>query len=179
MHALARLLLASSCAACAVACQAPACHCQPAQSPAASPASGTEPGAAAERPAPAAANVAGDRAPSAGALPEVIVRNVGLHIGGGPNDDASKAPFQRALEAHFDALRGCYRKIGEPGKTGVFGVDLSIPRDGGKPDVQNPRTGLQGPKFRECVLAVFGNVEFEPPARGPTVISYSVEYSLE
>jgi hypothetical protein len=110
-------------------------------------------------------------------LPEVIVRNVGLHVGGGPNDETTKAPFKRAVEPHFDDLRRCYTKIGEPGKGGVIGVDFQIPREGGKAQVSELRTGMKGPEFRDCVKAVFQTVTFEKPSK-PTVISYSVEYSL-
>jgi hypothetical protein len=116
--------------------------------------------------------------PGAGSLPEVRVRNVGLHIGGGPNDDATKAPFQAAVARHFGELRGCYRLVGKPGSGGVFGVDLRIPSQGGKPTIQAKRTAMGGEQFRQCVLDVFARVEFEPPPRGPTVISYSVRFEI-
>jgi hypothetical protein len=108
----------------------------------------------------------------------VQVKNVGLHIGGGPNDEASRAPFQAAVGRHFDELRGCYRLVDEPEQGGVFGVDLRIPREGGKPTIQAKRTAMGGEKFRQCVVDVFSSVEFEPPPRGPTVISYSVRFGL-
>ena len=117
--------------------------------------------------------------PGAGSLPEVRVKNVGLHIGGGPNDDATKAPFQAAVERHFDELRGCYRLVNKPESGGVFGVDLRIPGQGGKPTIQAKRTAMGGEEFRKCVLDVFARVEFQPPARGPTVISYSVRFELD
>lgn len=118
-------------------------------------------------------------APQAGSLPEVKVENVGLHIGGGPNDDAAKAPFLRAIEKQFDALRGCYAKVEEPMKGGTFGVDLHIGRDGGRAQVKQPRTGMKGAGFRDCVVKAFGDVEFEKPKKGPTVISYSVKYGMK
>ena len=113
-----------------------------------------------------------------GSLPEVRVTNVGLHIGGGPNDADSKAPFQRAVEKHFDELRGCYRKVSRPTKGGVYGVDLRVPADGGHPTVQATRTSMGDQEFRDCVTQVFTKVTFEPPARGATVISYSVKFEL-
>ena len=52
-------------------------------------------------------------------MPEVAVENVGLHIGGGPNDDASKAPFRNAIAARFADFRRCYTKVSQPGKGGT------------------------------------------------------------
>jgi len=132
-------------------------------------------------PATGAAEAAdGGAGPPEGAepLPEVTVENVGLHIGGGPNDEASKAPFKRAIETHFDEFRRCYTKVSEPGSGGVFGVDLRIGRDGGRPEIRDARTGMGGTEFRDCVRGVFAQVEFDKPARGPTVISYSIKFSV-
>ena len=117
--------------------------------------------------------------PGAGSLPEVQITNVGLHVGGGPNDEATKAPFQSAVAHHFDELRGCYRLVDKPERGGVFGVDLRIPGQGGKPAIQAKRTAMGGEEFRQCVLDVFGQVEFARPPRGPTVISYSVRFALD
>lgn len=111
-------------------------------------------------------------------LPEVTVRNVGLHIGGGSNDAASKEPFQRAIAARFEAFLTCYRQVAEPGKGGVFGVDLFIKREGGQPEVRQPRTIMQGEAFRKCVTDVFESVVFDRPAKGPTVISYSLKFEV-
>ena len=113
-----------------------------------------------------------------GSLPEVAVQNVGLHVGGGPNDEASKAPFKQAIAAHFDDFRRCYTQVSKPGEGGVFGVDLRIGRDGGKAELQQHRTGMGGQEFRDCVLGVFSEVEFGKPPRGPTVISYSIRYTV-
>ena len=83
--------------------------------------------------------------PSEEALPDVRVKNIGFHIGGGPNDDASKAPFREAIAAHFDEFRGCYSKAQQPGRGGTFGVDLRIEAEGGSPKVTQPRDGDEGP----------------------------------
>lgn len=117
--------------------------------------------------------------PPAEALPEVKVESFGLHIGGGPNDDASKRPILDAISKHFDEFRACYVKVQEPAKGGTFGVDLRIGRDGGKAKVEQPRTGMKANEFRECVLDVFKNVTFEKPPKGPTVVSYSLKFSLD
>lgn len=138
--------------------------------PEAPPVATTEP---APVPAPSSPN------PVPQSLPEVEVHNVGLHIGGGPNDDATKAPFLKAIESHFDAFRGCYVKVEEPEKGGTFGVDLHIGREGGKAEVKQPRTGMKGTEFRNCVVRVFEGIEFGKPKKGPTVISYSIRYALK
>jgi hypothetical protein len=111
-------------------------------------------------------------------LPEVTVRNVGLHIGGESNDAASKEPFQKAVAVRFEAFLTCYRQAIEPDKGGVFGVDLFIPREGGHPDVRQPRTSMKGEEFRDCVVEVFESVEFDRPRKGPTVISYSLKFDV-
>src|SRR5688572_17608544 len=68
--------------------------------PTAAPAPGAEPVGQ-----PSAESVMPDTPPDpARSLPEVTVRNVGLHIGGGSNDAASKEPFQRAIAARFEAF---------------------------------------------------------------------------
>jgi biopolymer transport protein ExbD len=148
-------------------------HPEPAP-PAAPP---SEPVASAPPAAPPAPPVE-PPAPPAEALPEVKVEAFGLHIGGGPNDDASKRPILDAIAKHFDEFRACYVKVQEPAKGGTFGVDLRIGRDGGKAKVEQPRTGMKAAEFRDCVLKVFETVTFDKPPKGPTVVSYSLKFSL-
>jgi biopolymer transport protein ExbD len=149
---------------------------EPHPEPAAPAAPPSEPVATAPTPPPAPPPA---DAPPAEALPEVKVESFGLHIGGGPNDDASKRPILDAIEKHFDEFRACYVKVQEPAKGGTFGVDLRIGRDGGKAKVEQPRTGMKANEFRECVLGVFKNVTFDKPPKGPTVVSYSLKFSLD
>jgi hypothetical protein len=112
------------------------------------------------------------------ALPEVTLNPVGMHIGGEPNDPASKEPFQRAIAVKSEDFLRCYREVLEPHKGGVFGVDLFIRRPGGHPEVRQPRTGMKGDEFRSCVVSVFESVNFERPAKGPTIISYSMKFEV-
>ena len=72
-------------------------------------------------------------------LPAVKVTNIGMHIGGGPNDAPTKEPIRRAVEPHFDAFRRCFALVDEA-KKGDFGVDLLIDREGGKAKISHPRT---------------------------------------
>ncbi|HTA90203.1 MAG TPA: hypothetical protein VK745_11525 [Polyangiaceae bacterium] len=111
-------------------------------------------------------------------LPELKVENIGLHVGGGPNDAETKAPFQRAIADRFPAFLDCYRKNEDPAKGGRFGIDLHIARGGGHPRIEQPRTAMRGPEFRACVSAAFESVEFDKPRRGPTTISYSLHFTV-
>lgn len=112
------------------------------------------------------------------ALPELRVEPLGMHIGGGTNTPEEKAPFHRALERKFPLFLECYRKVEEPWAGGSFGVDLKVARAGGAPQVNQPRTRIRGSGFQDCMLAAFTKVEFEKPKGGPTVLSYSVRFTL-
>lgn len=112
------------------------------------------------------------------ALPELRIEQLGMHVGGGKNDAEEKAPFRRALEQKFPAFLECYRLADDPWAGGSFGVDLKIPRAGGAPVAEQPRTRIRGAGFQECMVVAFGKVQFEKPKAGPTVISYSVIFTL-
>ena len=111
-------------------------------------------------------------------LPELKVENIGLHIGGGPNDAETKAPFLSAIAARFPSFMDCYRMSEDPAQGGRFGVDLHIGRAGGRPRLEQPRTSLRGPEFRACLSNVFGSVDFQKPKLGPTTISYSLRFTV-
>ncbi|MEO8921020.1 MAG: hypothetical protein ABI488_26630 [Polyangiaceae bacterium] len=111
-------------------------------------------------------------------LPELKVLNIGLHVGGGPNDADTKAPFMRAVAERFPQFMDCYRKNEDPAKGGRFGIDLHIPRAGGHPSVEQPRTAMHGPEFRACVSRVFESVAFQKPTHGSTTISYSLHFTV-
>ncbi len=111
-------------------------------------------------------------------LPELKVENIGLHVGGGPNDADTKAPFIRAIAERFPQFMDCYRKNDDPAKGGRFGIDLHIPRAGGHPRVEQPRTAMHGPEFRACVSNVFESVAFLKPTHGATTISYSLHFTV-
>ncbi|HKY36976.1 MAG TPA: hypothetical protein VJN18_13615 [Polyangiaceae bacterium] len=112
------------------------------------------------------------------ALPELRIEALGIHIGGGKNDAEEKAPFHRALERQFPALLECYRLADDPWAGGSFGIDLKIPRAGGPPQLEQLRTKIRGAGFQDCMLAALGRTQFEKPKAGPTVISYSVRFTL-
>jgi len=111
-------------------------------------------------------------------LPELKVENIGLHIGGGPNDAETKAPFLSAVAERFPSFMDCYRKNEDPATGGRFGVDLHIARAGGHARLEQPRTVLRGAEFRACLTSVFEAVEFQKPKKGATTISYSLRFQL-
>ena len=103
-----------------------------------------------------------------------VVRGIGMHVGGGPNDAATKAPFAAAIDAKAEDFRLCYSKIDSPGARGTFGIDLLVPAEGGHPATSNVRTALPGNAFRECMITAFESVEFARPKRGRTKLSYAL-----
>jgi hypothetical protein len=109
--------------------------------------------------------------------PPVAVENIGMHIGGGPNDAATKAPIAQSVAPHFDALRACWAKVEDSCCGGTFGVDLLVPPDGGRAVVSHPRTALRGDAFRDCVVAVLEGIDFARPRGGRTTVSYSLKFA--
>jgi hypothetical protein len=115
-------------------------------------------------------------APNPAEVP-VTVRNIGMHIGGGPNDPATKAPIAESVSPHFDELRACWQNVDGPARGGTFGVDLLVPAAGGRAEVSHPRTALRGDAFRDCVVAVLEKIDFAKPRGGRTTVSYSLEFA--
>ena len=142
---------------------------------------GMQPGASAAAPTaafPPAALPGGEQPTPDKALPELRVEPLGMHVGGGKNSPEEKAPFHRAIEQRFPAFLDCYRLAEDPWSGGSFGIDIQIARAGGAPTVEQPRTRIRGAGFQECMVAAFGKVQFEKPKAGPTVISYSILFTL-
>ena len=154
-----------------------------AQADSSAPADGSGRGSSATNAGPGSARPAaplpgGEEPTPDKALPELRVEPLGMHVGGGKNDAEEKAPFHRALERKFPAFLECYRLAEDPWSGGSFGIDIKIARAGGKPVVEQPRTKIRGSGFQDCMLAAFGNADFDKPKAGPTVISYSVRFTL-
>ncbi len=135
---------------------------------------------AATTPAPASAGASASTAPHEEApVPHVKVVHIGMHIGGDAdvNSDANKAPIRESVAPHFDELRRCWGKLGDEKAKGDFGVDLLIPREGGKPKkVDNVRSTLKSAAFRECAVGVFEQIDFKKPRTGLTKVSYSLRF---
>jgi hypothetical protein len=139
---------------------------------------GARPGAGAAGAFPSAPLPGGEEPTPDKALPELRIEALGMHVGGGTNSPEEKAPFHRALERQFPAFLECYRLADDAWAGGSFGIDIKISRAGGAPTVEQPRTKIRGTGFQDCMLAAFGKVQFEKPKAGPTVISYSVMFTL-
>jgi pyruvate/2-oxoglutarate dehydrogenase complex dihydrolipoamide acyltransferase (E2) component len=154
------------------------------EAPPPAPASASVAAAPSAAPVATAAPVA-SAAPSAdpvadAALPKVKVENIGMHIGGGPNDPPTKEPIRRSVAPHFDEFKRCYLKVDDQKKPGDFGVDLLIPKEGGKlKKLDRVRTTLSGEGFRDCVVQVFEGIEYLKPKGGLTKVSYSIRFTPE
>jgi non-ribosomal peptide synthetase component F len=107
----------------------------------------------------------------------VLVENIGMHIGGGPNDAVTKAPIAQSVAPHFDALRACWSQVDDATRAGDFGVDLLIPAEGGAATVSHPRTNLRPDAFKDCVVGVFTGIDFAKPRGGRTTVSYSLRFT--
>lgn len=109
------------------------------------------------------------------------VVTIGMHVGGGPFDEATKEPFKKAVEPHFPEIKQCWAKhVTNAPKEVDVGVDLLIEGAGGKPKVSNPRSTLpkgEAEGFVPCVVAVFEAVEFPKLDRGRTGVSYSLRFT--
>jgi hypothetical protein len=97
-----------------------------------------------------------------------------MHIGGGPNDPGTKAPFVAAIDARVHDFEHCAALLDPSGAMGTFGIDLLVSAGGGHPQTSNVRTVLSGEDFKKCMVAAFQNVEFAHPKHGKTKLSYSV-----
>ena len=138
----------------------------------------TKPSGAASALSPALPAPGGEEPTPEKALPELRVEALGMHVGGGNNSPDEKAPFHRALERQFSAFLECYRLADDPWTGGSFGIDIKIARSGGAPALEQPRTKIHGAGFQDCMVTAFSKARFEKPKAGPTVISYSVMFTL-
>ncbi|MBK6516763.1 MAG: hypothetical protein IPM79_21150 [Polyangiaceae bacterium] len=183
-------LSSAACTSGAPASEAPASSSQEVASASLSVAASSSAPAALSTAAPAAASVsaaASTASPAASAeappLPKVGVKNIGIHIGGGPTDDEgmkrTKGPIKRSVEPHFDAFKRCFAKVDEPKKGGDVSVDLRVEKEGGKASLKKYKSALKGEGFEACIRAVYEGIDFEKPADGATMVSYSLRFTPE
>lgn len=104
---------------------------------------------------------------------DVLVKRMGVHLGGGPNDEPTHDRFARPIEQRFDEFLKCHWLADRRSTNASFGVDLLIPTRGGRAKIQDYRTALKGKEFHLCMLGVFGSVHFPAPEQ-PMVLSYSL-----
>jgi len=140
-----------------------------------------EPTASASAAPSASAAAAPSAAPSTAApegLPSVKIANIGMHIGGGPNDAVTKEPIHSSVIPHYDEFRRCYALVEDPKKGGTFGIDLLIDKAGGKPrSVTKPRSPIKGHEFSECMVHAYEQIDFKKPKGGNTKVSYSIRFT--
>lgn len=110
-------------------------------------------------------------------LPEISVRHIGMHVGGGTNTAEEKKPLLTALERKNTELLGCYKFVSRPLAGGTFGADLYVKSAGGRPEVRATRQKLGDEGFDGCMRQVLGSVEF-PRLERPTVVSYSLRFDV-
>jgi hypothetical protein len=108
---------------------------------------------------------------------KVNLKSVGLHVGGGPNDDATRKPLLALLELSFPDLQRCAEQLSPlPTQLTSFGIDLYIGAKGGHAEARQIRTRLGPEAFRVCVKTALTTLKFPAPPK-PRVISYSVGFS--
>ncbi len=110
--------------------------------------------------------------------PKLRAYAIGLHIGGGPNDEATKEPIHASVAPHLETMKRCWPWVDakEQRRAGDFGVDLLIEAEGGRAKVENPR-GVKGEAFHRCMVGVFAAIDFKKPRTGKTLASYSIRFA--
>jgi len=107
--------------------------------------------------------------------PAVELQTVGLYLAGAANTEPTRKQLVKVFERNFGAFRRCHTDVPEHTENASFGVDLLVPKEGGKAKVRQTRTHLSGTNFRSCMERAFQSIKFEPlPSGRPEIVSYSV-----
>lgn len=110
-------------------------------------------------------------------LPDIEVKNVGMHIGGEENTSAQKRPIRAEVAKQYDAMKRCWAMATEPPDKATFGVDMRIDGKGGPAKITNPRSGLKGDGVKDCMVQAFEAVVFpRQPGGVDRMVSFSVEF---
>lgn len=126
---------------------------------------------------PSAAAPSAPAAPDPNAISKINLKTIGLHVGGGPNDDATRKPLLALLELSFPDLQRCAAQLSPlPTQLTSFGIDLYVGAKGGHAEARQIRTRLGPEAFRVCVKQALTVLNFPAPPK-PRVISYSVAFS--
>jgi hypothetical protein len=127
-----------------------------------------------KKPAPASASPA---RPRPDRVPHVELASVGLHVAGPLNAEPERRRLLRTLERNFGAFRRCHDLARPHEQNASYGVDLLIPKQGGKAQLQQTRTRLSGDGFQPCMQRAFRSIRFDPPSTArPEIVSYSVVF---
>ena len=91
------------------------------------------------------------------------------------NTEAARRNLVKLFERNFAAFRRCHASAAEHTQNASFGVDLLVPKEGGRAKVRQTRTALSGPAFKSCMERAFEAIRFEAPVTArPEIVSYSV-----
>jgi hypothetical protein len=119
-------------------------------------------------PAPSAA-IGGPRPP------QVVLATVGLHVDGALDKEPHRSRLVRVFEREFGAFKRCHERAERHEGGASFGVDLLIPKTGGRAKVRQTRTRLENKAFRACMLSAFEAIRFAPlPSGRAEIVSYSL-----
>jgi hypothetical protein len=114
-------------------------------------------------------------APAVARAPGVSLATVGLHVDGVLNREPHRGRLVRVFEREFAAFRRCHERAERHDEGASFGVDVLIPKGGGRGKVRQTRTRLSSKAFRGCMHGVFESIRFAPPPSArPEIVSYSV-----
>jgi hypothetical protein len=105
----------------------------------------------------------------------VELATVGLHVAGPLSAEPERRRLVRTLERNFAAFRRCH-ELAKPHEQNLsYGVDLLIPKQGGKAQLRQTRTRLSGEGFQACMQRAFRAIRFDAPSTArPEIVSYSV-----
>ena len=105
----------------------------------------------------------------------VELQTAGLYLAGPANTEAARRNLVKLFERSFGAFRRCHSSAPEHADNVSFGVDLLVPKEGGRAKVRETRTRLAGASFKTCMERAFEAIRFEPPVTArPEIVSYSV-----
>jgi hypothetical protein len=114
-------------------------------------------------------------AASAPRPPAVALASVGLHVDGTLNREPHRGRLLRVFEREFNAFRRCHERAEKHAQGASFGVDLLIPKSGGRATMRQTRSRLTSKAFRTCMQGAFEAIRFAPPPSGRAeIVSYSV-----
>jgi hypothetical protein len=109
--------------------------------------------------------------------PPVTLATVGLHVGGKLNQEPHRSRLVKVFEQQFAAFRRCHPLAEKHELATSFGVDLLVPKGGGRGKVRETRTRFESKAFRTCMHGAFEAIRFAPPpTERPEVVSYSVSF---
>jgi len=107
--------------------------------------------------------------------PRVTLATVGLHVGGKLNQEPHRSRLVRVFEQQFTAFRRCHDRAEQHEQGASFGVDVLIPKEGGRGKIRETRSRLENKSFRSCMQGAFESIRFAPPpTERPEIVSYSV-----